>query len=152
MKKLITLFLLFFPLCSISAKANLESDNAIDEYRKITVEINIEQSLMPKNSDEWILYVYAVKPKTRLPLASFKGKLSQLPATIILDESMYLLPHLTLKQAESVVIIAKATTNIDPHQRSDEDLIGYSPVINFSLTAKQQSKITIADYDINLKK
>jgi len=39
---------------------------------------------------------------------------------------MYLLPHSTLQQAENVDIIAKANKSKNPHQKSSDDIIGYS--------------------------
>ena len=115
--------------------------------RTITVQVNIKPELMPDDAQEWVLYVYAAKPGERLPLANFKGKLSQLPSEIVLHQSMYLLPHLTLQQAQKVVIVAKATKSKNPHQKSADDIIGYSRIVNFNSGAHQSVSMTIEQHD-----
>lgn len=126
--------------------------SASDEMRKISVKVELDKTLVPDNSHEWILYVYATKPGARLPLANYKGKLSELPSEIVLLESMYLLPHLTLKQAEQVVIVAKATKSKNPHQKSAEDLIGYSQPITFTSGAHQHVSMAIDQHDKAIEK
>lgn|GEM_PF-1213997 len=103
--------------------------------KKIFVSVSVDPAILPDNSADWPLYVYAAKPNTRLPLSSFKAKLGDLPLEVTLDESMYLLPHLTLKDADQVVIVAKASKSQDPHKKSPEDLIEISPVVNFEKSA-----------------
>lgn len=127
-------------------KVNKASD------RKITVQVGIDQKLASKSSGEWTLYVYASKPGARLPLANYKGKLSEIPAEIVLYQSMYLLPHLTLNEAEQVVVVAKATQSKNPHQKSNEDIIGYSSFVTFDSGPHQQAKVTIDQHDKPLVK
>jgi len=115
--------------------------------RKINVDVSVAAELMPDDAEQWILYVYAARPDTRLPLSNYKGKLSELPKQVTLTESMYLLPHLTLKQAEEVVVIAKATKSKNPHQKSAEDLIGYSAKLSFASGAAQTARVEIKGAD-----
>ena len=115
--------------------------------RKIDVDVSIAADLMPDDAELWTLYVYAARPDTRLPLSNFKGKLNDLPKHITLTQSMYLLPHLTLKQADEVVIVAKATKSKNPHQKSAEDLIGYSSKVSFALGAAQTARVEIKSAD-----
>jgi len=115
--------------------------------RKITVQVQINKDLVPNDVEEWVLYVYASKPGARLPLANFKGKLSQLPSEVVLHQSMYLLPHLTLQQAQSVVVVAKATKSKNPHQKSVDDIIGYSTLVNFESGPHQTVGMTIDQHD-----
>ncbi|SEL88457.1 hypothetical protein SAMN05216262_12912 [Colwellia chukchiensis] len=115
--------------------------------RSIHVQLDIASDLMPEDADDWVLYVYATKPGTRLPLANFKGKLSQLPSEIALHQSMYLLPHLTLQQAERVVVVAKATKSKNPHQKSADDLIGYSASVDFQSGPAQSVTMIIDQHD-----
>ena len=143
MKKLLTLCCLLLPLFAFAAQA----DESQKDRRTIAVQVKMAPNLAPSDADKWTLYVYAAKPNTRLPLSNFKGKLSQLPAEVLLDESMYLLPHLTLKQAEEVVVIAKATKSKNPHQKSAEDLIGYSAKLSFTSGAAQTARVEIKGAD-----
>jgi hypothetical protein len=115
--------------------------------RKVTVQVSIQDALIPKDVDEWVLYVYASQPGTRLPLANFKGRLSDLPREVVLHQSMYLLPHLTLQQAESVVIIAKASKSKNPHQKSSQDIIGYSTAVSFKSGPEQMVSMIIDQHD-----
>ena len=142
------LFLSSILLVTLSLQTQLKAQELISEKpsRSITVQVDIKQGLMP-NEEDWVLYVYASKPGERLPLANFKGKLSQLPSEIILHQSMYLLPHLTLQQAESVVIVAKATKSKNPHQKSSEDIIGYSSPVNFNSGPHQAMNMSIDQHD-----
>jgi len=144
MKKLLTLCCLLLPLFAFAAQA----DESQKDRRTIAVQVKMAPNLAPSDADKWTLYVYAAKPNTRLPLSNFKGKLSQLPAEVLLDESMYLLPHLTLRQAEEVVIIAKASKSKNPHQKSSDDLIGYSGPISFSSGDQLTTNIIIDQHDI----
>lgn len=118
-----------------------------NESKLITVSVDIEKSLVPENADNWPLYIYAARPNTRLPLSSFKGKFSDLPITVTLDESMYLLPELTLKDAEEVIVVAKISKNLDPHKKSAQDLIGFSQVVSFKQGLKQKLSLTINQND-----
>lgn len=132
--------------------ANAQEQTSDKPDRKITVQVNIAPELMPNDADDWVLYVYASKPGARLPLANFKGKLSQLPSKIELHQSMYLLPHLTLQQAENVVIVAKATKSKNPHQKSPDDIIGYSTPVNFESGPHQSVTMIIDQHDKALPK
>jgi len=144
MAKLLKIYLIVAFFWQVNtAFANDESAPA----RKINVDVSVAAELMPEDAEQWILYVYAARPDTRLPLSNFKGKLSELPKQVTLTESMYLLPHLTLKQAEEVVVIAKATKSKNPHQKSPEDLIGYSAKLSFASGAAQTARVEIKGAD-----
>lgn len=148
MKKMITFCLFLLPLLSVTANTVTKAKAEAHNERKITVEVKIAEDFVPKNIEEWTLYVYAAMPNSRVPLANFKGKLSELPKKVELLESMYLLPHMTLQQADKVVVIAKATTSTDPHKKLAEDIIGYSKPINFSAGAHQKSQVIISQFDL----
>ena len=124
-----------------------QEQKAEKSSRSITVQVGIHKDLVPSDAEDWVLYVYASKPDARLPLANLKGKLSQLPSEVVLHQSMYLLPHLTLQQAESVVIVAKATKSKNPHQKSADDIIGYSMPVNFDSGPHQAINMTINQHD-----
>jgi hypothetical protein len=136
----------------MQASAHAQEQVVDENERKITVQVSVQADLRPNDAEEWVLYVYASKPGERLPLANFKGKLSQLPSEIVLHQSMYLLPHLTLQQAESVVIVAKATKSKNPHQKSADDIIGYSVPVNFKSGSHQAISMSIDQHDKTIVK
>ncbi len=152
MRICISFCFLFWSIIGLSAAANAQEQTADKPARKVTVQVNISPELMPNDADDWVLYVYASKPGARLPLANFKGKLSQLPSEVVLHQSMYLLPHLTLQQAENVVIVAKATKSKNPHQKSSDDIIGYSTPVNFATGPHQSVTMSIDQHDKALPK
>ncbi|WP_196138349.1 hypothetical protein [Aliikangiella sp. G2MR2-5] len=115
--------------------------------KTIKVSVSIKQNLLPEKSDGWPLYIYAARPNTRLPLSSYKGKVSDLPISITLDESMYLLPELTLKDAKQVVVVAKISKSTDPHKKSEQDLIGFSRIVSFDQGLNQQVSLVIDQTD-----
>ncbi|KXJ50769.1 MAG: hypothetical protein AXW17_10010 [Colwellia sp. Phe_37] len=141
-------------LATLLLQAPVKAQEQITEKpsRSVTVQVDIKQSLMPDDAEQWVLYVYASKPGERMPLANFKGKLSQLPSEIVLHQSMYLLPHLTLQQAENVVIVAKATKSKNPHQKSADDVIGYSVPVSFTSGPHQFISMSIDQHDKTVKK
>lgn len=152
MKKFLFLCSVLLSTLLMQSSAQSQEQTADKPDRKITVQVNIAPELMPNDADDWVLYVYASKPGARLPLANFKGKLSQLPSEIVLHQSMYLLPHLTLQQAENVVIVAKATKSKNPHQKSPDDIIGYSTPVNFQSGPHQSVTMSIDQHDKALPK
>ncbi len=113
----------------------------------ITVSVSVDKSLAQSAEPNWPLYVYAARPNTRLPLSTFKGKFSDLPLTLTLDETMYLLPELTLKDATEVVVVAKVSKNLDPHKKTNNDLIGFSSVLSFSNGNQQAIDLKIDQKD-----
>lgn len=115
--------------------------------KSIEVNVDVSKSLIPENAENWPLYVYAARPNTRMPLSSFKGKFSDLPLKIALNESMYLLPELTLKDAEEVIVVAKVSKSLDPHKKSTEDLIGFSGILSFKDSKTHKIVLTIDQND-----
>jgi len=149
LKKIITLSLLVVSFFGFAQQEASNQKETAEQQRHVNVQVDIDKSLLPANAENWILYVYASKPGARLPLANYKTKLSELPFDIKLTESMYLLPHLTLRQADNIVIIAKATQSDNPHQKSSEDLIGYSAHLSFKDTPHLKTSVTIDQRDKN---
>jgi len=147
MKTLIALLSLCF---SATIFAHADTEKAAEKkqtLREVSVDVSINSELMPENPKEWILYIYASQPGARLPLALAKTTLDKLPMKTTLNESMYLLPHLTLKQAEDIVIIAKATKSDNPHRKSKEDMIGTSQGVSFASGPHQSTNVVIDNQD-----
>lgn len=152
MKQFLIICSLLLSTVLLQTSAQSQEQVADEKARKITVQVDIKAGLRPNDADDWVLYVYASKPGERLPLANFKGKLSQLPSEIVLHQSMYLLPHLTLQQAENVVIVAKATKSKNPHQKSADDIIGYSKPVTFKSGSHQTISMSIDQHDKTIVK
>ena len=86
-----------FLLSTLLVQSSVQSQEQVgnENARTVTVQVDVQAKLRPNDADEWVLYVYASKPGERLPLANFKGKLSQLPSEIILHQSSVL--HVVLE-------------------------------------------------------
>lgn len=119
-------------MCLFSSLAHATDTESNSKTSKaITVNIAIDENLVPNNANDWSLYVYAALPNTRTPLSFHKTTLDKLPLEITLDESMFLLPTHTIKDVNEVVVVAKASKSEDAHKKSDADLIGISKNISF---------------------
>ncbi|TQV88741.1 c-type cytochrome biogenesis protein CcmI/CycH [Aliikangiella coralliicola] len=142
--KIIFLSILVFSALNLPVNAQEKESNS----KSLEITVSVKKELMTKSKKDWSLYVYAARPNTRLPLSSFKAKLGDLPMKITLDESMYLLPDLTLKNAQEVIVIAKASESSDPHHKSPNNLIGKSKVLSFSDSQNLSLSIVIDRKDV----
>jgi hypothetical protein len=123
------------------------TNSELKTNKTITVNVAIDEDLAPKNASEWVLYIYAARPNTRIPLSSHKTTLDKLPLEITLDESMFILPAHTMKDVSEVVVIAKASKGEYTHKRNTEDLIGYSKPVSFESGPKQSINVEINEND-----
>jgi hypothetical protein len=138
------LMLLLSPL---GYAADTTTNRELETNKAITVIVTIDENLIPTNASEWVLYVYAARPNTRIPLSSHKTTLDKLPLEITLDESMFILPAHTMKDVSEVVVIAKASKGEYTHKRNTEDLIGYSKPVSFESGPKQSINVEINEND-----
>lgn len=127
------------------------SDPEHQPGRTIRVEVSLAEHLQQYSHQPWTLYVFAKPVNGRVPLASAKLKLNQLPLKIELTEKMFLLEHLTLANAEQVIVAAKATRSNDPHRTAVGDLIASSDVIHFSDNPNPAIRLEI-DTEVSVKK
>lgn len=116
--------------------------------RQISVAVDILPEMLPADAQDWTVYIYAAKPGSRLPLAALKTKLGKLPISVVLKQSMFLLPTHTLKDFQQVVVSVTASENADPHKHSAKDLIGQSRVLSFENTFALDTNVTIDRLDI----
>jgi len=99
------------------------------EYQ-IKVKVSLADELKAEAHPKWPVYIYAAAPGSRVPLASFRTEVDQLPMVVTLDETMYVLPQFTLKGAEKVELVAKISAAGDPHKTGPQDMAGRStPVV-----------------------
>ncbi len=133
--------LLLIPLVLLSC-LNVQAESAADK-RAIVVDLQLDESLQEFSDRDWLLYVFARGENGRVPLASSKLRLKQLPLTISLTEKMFLLEHLTLAKVDQVYVFAKVSRDGDPHRTVVGDLLGKSELVDFSRGSHQQVKLVI---------
>lgn len=76
---------------------------------QLTVEVSLAQSLQEQlqNGDDKVVFIYAIASNgPRMPLAAVKLKTSDLPITIVLDDSQAMTPQMRLSSVNKVNIYA----------------------------------------------
>ena len=76
---------------------------------QLTVEVSLAQSLQEQlqNGDDKVVFIYAIASNgPRMPLAAVKLKTSDLPITIVLDDSQAMTPQMRLSSVNNVNIYA----------------------------------------------
>jgi cytochrome c-type biogenesis protein CcmH len=75
---------------------------------RLTVEVDISAALRASLRPSDVLFVYARAPEgSRMPLAIQRMPASQLPTTVVLDDSTSMMPQLTLSSLPQVVVGAR---------------------------------------------
>lgn len=95
-----------------SAKAPLPVTAAIDANapKSLHIAIDISESARSKFTDNAVVFVYAKSTEqSRMPLAVAKTNVGSLPATIVLDDSMSMMPDISLNDAKSVTVGARVS-------------------------------------------
>ncbi|MEH6650904.1 MAG: hypothetical protein V7707_12830 [Motiliproteus sp.] len=111
------------------------------EPRVISVDLQLSPELQQYQHQSWTLYLYAKPLDSRVPVASKKITLDQLPQRLELTEQDFLLPHLTLAGPDQVVVAVKVSRINSPHETLAGDLVGKSPVVDF--TGGNQQELTL---------
>ena len=101
-----------------------------DSGRVIHVKLKLEEGA--QFSQDWPVYVYASTPGSKLPLSSARVQLSELPVSVELTESMYVLPGMTMEGHDNLVVTAKVSSGVDVHKQGPEDSYSLSPELAFS--------------------
>lgn len=127
--------------------AATQEPNATTQPRTIRVDLQLSPSLQQYQHHNWTLYLYAKPLDSRVPVASKKLTLDQLPQRLDLTEQDFLLPHLTLAGSDQVVVAVKVSRNNTPHETLAGDLVGKSPVIDFT-EGNQQSLSLLIDKEV----
>ncbi|MGY8872859.1 MAG: c-type cytochrome biogenesis protein CcmI/CycH [Pseudomonadales bacterium] len=96
------------------------------------IQVNLSVQEGVTFSQDWPVFVYVSAPGSKLPLSSTRVKLSELPATVVLTEAMYVLPGMTMKGHQELVVTAKVSSSSDVHEKGPEDSYSLSPVLQFS--------------------
>jgi cytochrome c-type biogenesis protein CcmH len=105
---------------------------------RIEIQLDISPDLKAKTNPEAIVFIFAQKPGSRMPLAADRLQVKELPATIILDDSKSPMPVAKLSSVDVVDITARVSFTGQP-QANKGDL--FSEVKKVSV--KASSPITI---------
>ncbi len=91
------------------------------EGPKLTVHVSLAPNLVDRLDPSATLFVYArAESGPPMPLAIKRGTASELPLTVILDDSMGMLPSMKLSMFPKVVIGARITKSGDAAARSGD--------------------------------
>jgi cytochrome c-type biogenesis protein CcmH len=123
----------------ISELENSESTSEkiiINQNTNIKNSIQVKVSLLPelqsKVAPNTTMFIYARASKgPPMPLAVYRGLAKDLPITITLDDSMAMMPQMTLSSFPKVIIGARLSSNGQP-QGQPGDYEGFSDVIEIS--------------------
>ncbi|MCV6587466.1 MAG: hypothetical protein OIF57_00360 [Marinobacterium sp.] len=117
-------------LLALALTAVLSSPSVLAEALQYQIEVRVTQVGPDTAADpDWPVYIYAAVPGSRVPLSSIRVSLKELPITVTLNETMYVLPQFTLKGVEQVELVAKLSTSGDPHKPGKYDRAGRSQVV-----------------------
>lgn len=81
-----------------------------NDKASLVVQVSVSDSLQEKIDKSDTLFIYA-RPLNgpRMPLALVRMAASSLPATVILDDSVAMIPEMTLSSMEQVEVVARVT-------------------------------------------
>lgn len=112
--------------------ASNQENDANQSSLKVTVTLSNE--LQSKVDPNTTLFIFAKASKgPPMPLAVHRGLAKDLPITITLDDSMAMMPKMTLSSFPKVIVAARLSSNGQP-QGQPGDFEGYSEEIEVSTT------------------
>jgi hypothetical protein len=132
---------IFVLLLTAISSVLLVSLSYANSGRVIKVNLSVQEGAA--FSQDWPVFVYASAPGSKLPLSSTRVKLSELPATLVLTEAMYVLPNMTMKGHRELVVTAKVSSSSDVHETGPEDTYSLSSVLQFSGPEKRAVALLI---------
>ncbi len=112
-----------------------------DSGRVIHVKLKLEEGA--EFSQDWPVFVYASVPGSKLPLSSDRILLSELPTSVTLTEAMYVLPTMTMKDHNTLVVTAKVSSSADVHKPGPEDSYSLSPELTFTGPDRRVVELTV---------
>lgn len=81
------------------------------ESAQLRLAVSIKPELMDKVKPEQPVFVFARPVGGRMPLAAVKLTVADLPAEVVLDDSLAMQPELTLSTADTVEVAARISTS-----------------------------------------
>ncbi|MGB1800905.1 MAG: c-type cytochrome biogenesis protein CcmI [Gammaproteobacteria bacterium] len=120
------------------AKAQTVASNQENEANQssLQVTVSISEELQSKVEPNTTLFIFAKASEgPPMPLAVHRGLAKDLPITITLDDSMAMMPKMTLSSFPKVIVAARLSSNGQPQGQSG-DFEGYSEEIEVSTTSE----------------
>ena len=112
--------------------ANNTAEQSSDIQQSIQVNVALASEFLGKVDPNTTLFIYArASEGPPMPLAVYKGLAKDLPITVILDDSMAMMPKMSLSSFPKVIVGARLSSNGQPQGRSG-DYEGYSDTIEVS--------------------
>ena len=108
------------------------SNQSAAVQQSIQVKVTLASEFQSKVDPNTTLFIYArASEGPAMPLAVHKGLAKDLPITVTLDDSMAMMPQMTLSRFPKVIIGARLSSNGQPQGQSG-DYEGYSDTIEVS--------------------
>lgn len=108
------------------------SGQSIAVKQSIQVKVSLSSEIDSKVDPNTTLFIYArASEGPAMPLAVHKGLAKELPITVTLDDSMAIMPQMSLSSFPKVIIGARLSSNGQPQGQSG-DYEGHSDVIETS--------------------
>jgi len=108
------------------------SNQSATVQQSIQVKVALSSEFLAKVDPNTTLFIYArASEGPPMPLAVHKGLAKDLPITVTLDDSMAMMPQMTLSSFPKVIVGARLSSNGQPQGQSG-DYEGYSDAIEVS--------------------
>ncbi len=97
--------------------------------KSITVNVSVAAELVSEIDPDTTLFVFARAAKgPPMPLAVHRGKAEDIPLTVVLDDSMAMMPSMSLSSFPEVIVGVRLSANGQPQGQSG-DFEGYSATL-----------------------
>ncbi|MBL1140850.1 MAG: c-type cytochrome biogenesis protein CcmI [Proteobacteria bacterium] len=117
---------------SESAPVTVVTNESSDDKQSIQVKVSLLPELQSKIDPDTTMFIYArASEGPPMPLAVHKGLAKDLPITVTLDDSMAMMPQMSLSKFPQIVVGARLSSNGQPQGQSG-DYEGFSEVIEIS--------------------
>lgn len=109
----------------------------------LSIKVSLDQALAARVTDDQLLFIYAKAVKgPPMPLAVTRLKVEDLPVSLVLDDSMAMVPTMKLSSFDEVVVGARISKTGNPVAQSGDFFVEVSPV---SVGQKAAVALTISD-------
>lgn len=121
---------------SMQTGVNESAQDGVGQPVSISVNVSLDQKFRDKIADSDIVFIYAKAASgPKMPLAVERKRVSNLPVTVTLDDSMAMTPMAKLSRFKQVVISAHVS-RIGIANKQSGDLFGTSGLLDLSNTNK----------------
>lgn len=124
-----------------SIAAEIQASTSGKEIKAIKVTVNLSAEILNQADSNDIVFIYAKALQgPPMPLAAYKKKVSELPITVILDDSMAMMPTMKISAFKQVLVGARISKSGQPGKQAG-DLM--SDEVTVDLNNIQPVKLTI---------